>query len=185
MRTFLALQLPDSAKTYLSETIDSLSGHISGIRWVKPDALHITLKFFGEIEEAKAEEILLALNGIGDYYGAVPVRLKELDAFPNRKHPRVLVAAIHEEVDNIKTIFHDIENRLESVGIEKEKRGFIPHITLGRLKEALPILKQHIVPLDETLFYIDSLVLYSSTLTREGAIHEPRSQIRFMKRDEK
>jgi 2'-5' RNA ligase len=185
MRTFLALELPDSVKTHLSATIDVLSRRISGVRWVKPNALHITLKFFGEVEESKAEEILLALNGIGDCYTPMPVKLKEIDAFPNRRRPKVLVASIYEEVDNIKTIFHDIENRLEPVGIEKEKRDFVPHITLGRVREALPVLKQHMAPLDETLFYIDNLVLYSSTLTREGAIHDPRGEIRFTKRDEK
>ena len=181
MRTFLALELPDSVKTRLSATIDLLSRRTSGIRWVKPDSLHITLKFFGEVDESKTREILLALNGIGDCYTAMPVKLKEFDAFPDRRHPRVLVASVHEEVDNIKTIFHDIENRLESAGIEKEKRDFVPHITLGRVREALPVLKQHTEPLDQTLFYIDNLVLYSSTLTREGAIHEPRWEIRFKK----
>ncbi|HEX2965548.1 MAG TPA: RNA 2',3'-cyclic phosphodiesterase [Syntrophorhabdaceae bacterium] len=185
MRTFLALELPQGVKTHLTATIDSLTRRISGVRWVKPNALHITLKFFGEIDETKMKEIQLVLDGINDYYTAMPVRLKELDAFPNRKRPKVLVATLYEEVDNIKTIFHDIENRLEAAGIEKEKREFIPHITLGRLREPAPVLKQHMAPLDETIFYIDNLVLYRSTLTREGAVHDPLSEIRFVKKDEK
>ena len=58
--------------------------------------------------------------------------------------PRVIVVTFQEGVDNVKAIFHDIESRLLAAGIEKEKRGFTPHITLGRVKDAAPLLeKEH------------------------------------------
>ena len=181
MRTFLALELPDPVKEHLSTVIDLLKQRIAGVRWIKPDALHLTLKFFGEISESKIKEILSVLKGVNEIHRVKPVHLKSIDAFPSMMRPKVLIVTIQEEVDNISSIFHDIENRLVSIGIEKEGRKFIPHITLGRMKDSTPILKQRLVPLNETKFYMENLVLYRSTLTRKGAIHDPLSEIRFRK----
>lgn len=79
----------------------------------------------------------------------------------------------------MKTIFHDIESRLLTVGIEREKRGFIPHITFGRAKDSGPLLKKNLLPLEEKRFILDNLVLYQSTLTREGALYTPLKEIKL------
>ena len=106
-----------------------MSQRVSGVKWVKAEGLHVTLKFFGEIEEKKVQEIGEALQGINKQHTAIPVQLKEINAFPDLMRPRVIVVTFQEGVDNVKAIFHDIESRLLAVGIEKEKRGFTPHIT--------------------------------------------------------
>jgi 2'-5' RNA ligase len=93
--------------------------------------------------------------------------------------PRVIVVTFQEGVDNVKAIFHDIESRLLAVGIQKEDRGFTPHITIGRVKGAAPLLKRDILPLEEKRFLLDSLVLYQSTLTREGALYTPLKEIKL------
>ena len=94
--------------------------------------------------------------------------------------PRVIVVTFQEGVDNVKAIFHDIESRLLAVGhSRREKRGFTPHITLGRVKDAVPLLKKNILPLEEKRFVLDNLVLYQSTLTREGAIYTPLKEIKL------
>ena len=183
MRTFLALDLPNPVRQHLATVIDTLAQRIPGVRWVKPNGLHVTLKFIGEIDEVKLKGIQSALEGINNYRTAMPAQLRALDAFPSLIRPRIIVATMNEEVDNIKTMFHDIEHRLETVGIEKEQRGFVPHITLGRVKNPAPILKQHIVPLYGRRFYLETLILYRSTLTREGALYDPLSEIRFRKDD--
>ena len=179
MRVFLALELPGPIKEYLSMVTKTMSQRVSGVKWVKAEGIHVTLKFFGEIEEKKVQEIVGALQGINKQHTAMPVQLKEIKAFPDLMRPRVIVVTFQEGVDNVKAIFHDIESCLLAVGIQKEKRGFAPHITIGRVKDVAPLLKMNIVPLEEKRFLLDNLVLYQSTLTREGALYAPLKEIKL------
>lgn len=179
MRVFLALELPAAIKDYLSMTIKALSRRVSGVKWVKAEGLHVTLKFFGELDEIKVQDIGEALQGIHKQYVAIPMQLREISAFPYVMLPRVIIVTFQEGVDNVNTIFHDIENRLAAVGIQKEKRSFTPHITIGRVKGVAPLLKRDVPPLEEKKFLIDTLVLYQSTLTQDGALHTPLREIKL------
>ncbi len=177
MRAFLALELPLDIKEYLSACTKSMSQRVLGVKWVKAEGQHITLKFFSEITDSKVQEIKGALVGIDKQHVAVPIQIKEISAFPNLRRARVIVVSFQEEVDNARAIFHDIENRLSILGIEKEQREFIPHITLGRTKVPAPLLRKDMLPLEEKRFFLDNLVLYKSTLTREGAVYTPLQRI--------
>ena len=126
MRVFLALELPGTIKEYLLTVTKTMSQRVSGVKWVKAEGLHVTLKFFGEIEEKKVQEIGEALQGINKQHMAIPVQLKEINAFPDLMRPRVIVVTFQEGVDNVKAIFHDIESRLLAVGIQKRKAGLHP-----------------------------------------------------------
>jgi 2'-5' RNA ligase len=179
MRVFLAMELPGAIKEYLLTITKTMSQRIPGVKWVKAEGLHVTLKFFGEIEEKKVEEIGEQLQGINKQHTAMYAQLKEINAFPDLMRPRVIVVTFQEGVDNVKAIFHDIESRLLAVGIQKEDRGFTPHITIGRVKGAGPLLKRDILPLEEKRFLLDNLVLYQSTLTREGALYTPLKEIKL------
>ena len=179
MRVFLALELPDIIKEHLSMATKTMSQRVSGVKWVKAGGLHVTLKFFGEIEEKKVQEIEEALQGINKKHVAMPVQLEEINAFPDLMRPRVIVVTFQEGVDNVRAIFHDIENRLLAVDIQKERRGFTPHITIGRVKDAAPLPIRDIIPLEERRFLLDNLVLYQSTLTREGALYAPLKEIKL------
>jgi RNA 2',3'-cyclic 3'-phosphodiesterase len=183
MRVFLALELPGTVKEYLLTVTKTMAQRVSGVKWVKAEGLHITLKFFGEIQEQKVQEIEEVLQGIDKQHIAIPVQLKEINAFPDLMRPRVIVVTFQEGVDNVKAIFHDIESRLLAVDIKKETRGFTPHITLGRVKDAAPVLKKNIKPLEEKRFQLDTLVLYQSTLAREGAIYAPLKEIKLERND--
>jgi 2'-5' RNA ligase len=179
MRVFLALELPGAIKEYLLTVTKTMSQRVSGVKWVKAEGFHVTLKFFGEIGEKKAQEIEGALQGINKKQMASAVQLKEINAFPDLMRPRVIVVTFQEGVDNVKAIFHDIESCLLAVGIQKEGRGFIPHITLGRVKDMIPLLKSSIMLLEEKRFLLDNLVLYQSTLMRERALYTPLKEIKL------
>jgi len=133
MRSFLAFEIPPEVKAYLARVSKAMARTIPGVRWVKPEGQHITIRFFGEISEARAREIEDVVGAAGPYPG-VEATLKSIDAFPDRRRPRVIVATVDEGVDIIRSIYHDIENRLTALGYEREKRGFTPHITFGRMK---------------------------------------------------
>jgi len=181
VRVFLALEIPEEIKEYLGVVKDQLAMRIHGVKWVNEKAQHITLKFFGEQEEKRVSEIGDALSGIERWYDPVAVTLQGIEAFPDRKRARVIVMALEKGVDNIQMIFHDIEDRLSGLDIEKEKRSFRPHITLGRMRIPGPLLDRDIVAVDMKGFTVSRMVLFQSTLKPAGAVYTPIRELEFNK----
>jgi len=179
MRTFIAFELPPDIKNYLSNIINIMSSRIKGVKWVKDEGLHITMKFLGEIEDNKIAQIKEVLLPIENQYKPFDLIISRIDAFPNKKRPRVIVVGLKNEVDIINNIFQDIENFLEKLGFEKESRSFKPHITLGRMRTPMPLLEKFIPDLEEKIFKAEDLVLFKSTLTNKGAIYDPIWKIKL------
>lgn len=172
MRSFLAFEIPDDIKQYLSQVSSAMAKTVRDVRWVKPEGQHITIKFFGEITDTKAQEVRGMLASCGPY-SPIGTSLKDIDAFPGKRRPRVIVATMEEGVDIIRSIYHDIEDRLTVLGFDREKRGFTPHITFGRMKIPSPLLERDIATLEKRRFTIENIVLYKSILAREGATYVP------------
>jgi RNA 2',3'-cyclic 3'-phosphodiesterase len=173
MRAFLAIEISDDIKKYLKTVIKSLAPHIDGVKWVNETGQHITLKFFGEIEEKKAWHIKESMSYIERKYSPFDVTIRGIDAFPDRRRARVIVITLENGVDNIKNIYNYIEESILALGIEKEKRPFTPHITLGRRKTPAPLPDKVIKDLERISFIADSVVLFKSTLRPEGALYTP------------
>ncbi len=173
MRTFLAMEIPADIKKYLQTISDSLSRYVDGVKWVKSEGQHITLKFFGEIEESLAWKLKDNLGYIGLKYGPFSLCLKQIDAFPSKKKARVIVVSLENGIDNIKDIFNDIEDSAFSLGIEKDERDFKPHITLGRKRIASALPERTFLEIEKKSFNVDAFVLFKSTLTSHGAIYTP------------
>lgn len=171
MRAFLAFPIPAEVKQYLNGVAKGMASRVDGVKWVGEEGQHVTLKFFGEIEEGLAREMETRLSPIGSASSPFFASLQRIDAFPGRKRAMVIVVTLTQGVDNIGMIFHDIEDKLAGLGIERETRALIPHITLGRRRVPAPLLDRDVPGLDEVGFVIDRLVLFRSTLTPQGAVY--------------
>jgi 2'-5' RNA ligase len=99
---------------------------------VRPENLHVTLKFIGEVPETKLAAIRNALAGVRPDQ-SVTLDFRGLDFFPNDKHPRVFWAGI-EASPNLKTLAADVDRATEKLGIPREQRPFTPHLTLARFE---------------------------------------------------
>jgi RNA 2',3'-cyclic 3'-phosphodiesterase len=179
VRSFLALEIPKDIVDYLGSVADRLEKRTEGIRWVRNEGIHITVKFLGEIEEALAETMREVLGPVGGRHGPIGARLGQLDAFPGRRSARVIVVKLQEGVENIQAIFSDIEDGLEAIHVEREKRGLVPHITLGRRRIPKPFPNGDPMPVEEREFLVENLVLFKSTLTPGGAIYAPIWKIKL------
>jgi len=179
MRAFLAIELPQEIKDYLQTVIAGMAGRVRGVRWVREDGLHITLKFLGEIENETALRIRDVISGIRTGHAPFSASLSGIDAFPNRRRARVVVVKLGKGIENIRNIFNDVEEGLLKLDMEPEGREYTPHITLGRVKEPQPLLEKNVVPLEAKEFALDRVVLFQSTLTREGAQYAPQWDIKL------
>src|SRR5229473_6307410 len=132
MRLFVALEIPSSVRENLADLLTSLRAVSPQTRWVHPENLHVTLKFIGEVPEAKSSAIRSALAGVRSEQ-PVTLDFRGLGFFPNEKHPRVFWAGIDAST-NLKTLAANIDGATEKVGIPREQRPFSPHLTLARFE---------------------------------------------------
>ncbi len=179
MRAFLALPIPADVVAYLKDVAGRLERRTEGVRWVKDEGIHITVKFLGEIEEPKAEKMREALAPIGARIGPFRACLGGLDAFPSKRSARVIVVKLKEGTERIQAIFEEVEECLAALDVEKEKRGLVPHLTLGRRRIPKPFPNGDPMPIEEKEFLIGELVLFKSTLTPGGAIYAPIWKIKL------
>jgi RNA 2',3'-cyclic 3'-phosphodiesterase len=179
MRSFLALEVSAPVADYLSEVAERLSKRTREVKWVKRDAIHITLKFLGEIEEAVAGKIHDALEPISSRFAPFVVSLKEIDAFPSRRRARVVIVRLNKGIDETKALFAAVEEGLTGFDFEREAREFTPHVTLGRMRTPAAFPDGDLPPLERMEFSVDELVLFKSTLAPGGALYSPIWKIKL------
>ena len=137
MRLFVALEIPDQVRDGFAALIAELreadsSFSKSRARWVRPENLHVTLKFIGHVDAGKLDAIRAALAEVR-LDSPVELRFRGLGFFPNGKRPRVFWAGI-EASPNLAPLAGEIGARLAKVGISGETREFAPHLTLARFE---------------------------------------------------
>jgi len=132
VRLFVALDLPGEVREALTALIAGLKPKSRDARWVEPRNLHVTLKFIGFIDASKLQPIQDALARV---HSPQPIVLNfhDLGFFPNERRPRVFWCGV-EGSSNLAALAADIDSALAPLGIESEKRAYIPHLTLARLK---------------------------------------------------
>jgi 2'-5' RNA ligase len=138
MRLFVALELPGDVRAALIDRMAQLKPFGYGASWARAEGMHVTLKFIGHaIGDADAEKFGAARAALATVKSAAPVdiRYRRIGFFPNARRPRVLWCGI-EASANLAMLAADIERSLEPLGIPREERAFVPHLTLARLKSA-------------------------------------------------
>ncbi len=135
MRTFIAIDLAPGIKAGLETLIRKARKNAGGVKWVKPDAMHLTLKFLGDIPEDSVGTVKALLEKLAGARRPFPLRLKGTGTFPpgNRMSARVLWAGV-EEVPELMELQAALEAECEKAGFPREERAFHPHLTLGRVK---------------------------------------------------
>ena len=174
MRVFVAIDVPDDVRRALGDLIATLEKTCRGARWMHTEAMHITLKFIGEVNEETVKRIRNAMAGVRAA-GPIEIHFRGTGFFPNASHPRVFWAGI-EAPPTLAELAADIEQSLEPLGIPREDRAFKPHLTLARFKseEGLPNLRETLEQLGPSEFgatIARSFHLYQSVLKAAGAEH--------------
>jgi len=130
VRLFVALDFPDAVRQTLRELIARLQPGFGSAKWVRPEAMHITLKFIGEVDGEKLAPIRGALAPV---HSSAPVEIhfRGLGFFPNERRPRVLWCGV-EASTNLAELAEAVQRALVPLGIPAESRDFVPHLTLAR-----------------------------------------------------
>lgn len=185
IRAFIAIELSPQIKEELSKVQTDLKAVGADVKWTKPQSMHLTLKFLGNITQEKVEEIKKVLGGISSRHKPFDISLFKIGGFPKLEYPRVIWVGIDKGCSEAEAIAKDLEEELSQIGFEKEKRPFAAHLTLGRVKspKGRSELVSKIVALDFTpsaSCRVDRVILFQSTLTSKGSIYTPLHQQNFM-----
>ncbi|HEX9763952.1 MAG TPA: RNA 2',3'-cyclic phosphodiesterase [Candidatus Acidoferrales bacterium] len=184
MRLFVALELGETVRAAVRDLIGRLQRARADVRWVRPEGMHLTLKFIGEVPEDKLEPIRAALGGVTSPK-PVTLEFRELGYFPNERRPHVLWVGI-EASDNLANLAGQLEAALEPLGIEREERDYVPHLTLGRFKSAKRAdkLQEEIAALASTEFgrvETSEFFLFQSKLSPAGAQYTKLERFPFVR----
>src|SRR3990167_10081867 len=131
IRTFIAIELPAKIIGGLKEIQDELKDGTNKVTWVKPENIHLTIKFLGDIEADKIDSIAGLLKSAAAKNRSFDISVKGVGGFPTIDNPRVLWVGIEEGNVNLSALYNNIEDALSAIGFEKEERPFKPHLTLG------------------------------------------------------
>ncbi|MEO1191693.1 MAG: RNA 2',3'-cyclic phosphodiesterase [Pseudomonadota bacterium] len=169
MRLFVALTLPDEVR----EQLAALEDRLPGARWLDEESYHITLRFIGEVDGGQAEDIAHELDRL-DGRG-FELSLAGLGHWGEGPRARALWAKV-EKTEPLSRLQQKVENALQRVGCEPERRRFSPHVTLARLRNTQaedlhPFIARHGL-LRLGPFPVQDFVLYRSFLTGEGPIYQ-------------
>lgn len=178
MRTFIAVEFSDDIRQRLAAAQERLRGSVSGVKWVEPGILHLTLKFLGEIDEGAVDGVAGAMADAAAGVSPFEVRVAGLGAFPPHGAPRVVWAGLADPSGSLQALHDTLDRGLEPLGIEPEGRPFTAHLTIGRVKEprgaqALRALIEKQAPAEFGVQRVEELVLFRSVLSSSGPTYTP------------
>src|SRR3989442_7689085 len=147
LRAFIAVQLSDALKRQIGSVQAELKREVSGsgrgskavkIGWAQPEAIHLTLKFLGDIQEAQVDALREILSKAGASARPFTLEARGLGAFPNPRAPRVLWLGLHgksEDMAELQRLQAVVEDGAAALRVAKEARAFTPHLTLARIRD--------------------------------------------------
>ncbi len=133
MRLFVAVFPPPKVRGEASRTARRLLPD-DRIRWSRPENVHLTLKFLGNVDEESLDDLRTVLENACADHAPFEARLAGLGAFPSARHARILWAGVGEGSERLRSLATDVDAALSSSGFERETRPYEPHLTLGRTR---------------------------------------------------
>lgn len=175
-RLFIAFKLTDKQKHQLSDLQHKIGSYLEGVRWVRPESMHLTLKFFGEVGVESMGQIQIAMDRAAENFKPFIIKFGGCGVFPAVNKARVLWVGLKEGQAPLRELVDKLELNLSGYGFNRENRNYQPHLTIGRLRYQVHRNKVKRF-LEEEIFFETStadaneIILYESCLTKQGAIH--------------
>jgi 2'-5' RNA ligase len=173
-RSFCAVELSAEIAAGVRRIQGALQERATGVRWVRPEGIHLTLKFLGEVEADRIEAIVhkaeAAIQGVGPF----TVGIRGGGGFPTPKNPRVIWIGVKDQSGMLKELQARVEAGMAELGFPRERRGYTPHLTVGRVRSGKG--SKSVAPVLDALREIDlgsmevrEVILFRSLLKPTGA----------------
>ncbi len=173
MRLFIAIEIPHEIKAALAAAQNHLRQIRADVSWTKPENIHLTLKFLGEVEESRLNEIRQVMNDAVSETSLFSLGLQGMGVFPDERQPRVLWAGLTGAIEQLQKLQRRLDGGLRQINVSDGNNDFHPHLTIGRIKsnrntrELLAEAQQYALP--ALSFNVSEIVLMKSELHPAGA----------------
>lgn len=186
LRAFIAIEMP----LLVAEAVRKIQAELKHdglyLRWVRPENVHLTLRFLGDISISNVPAIQEAMKRSALHREPFFLRISGLGVFPGLKHPKVMWLGLKGQTDQLEALYRNLSTCLAEQGIPLEQRPFKGHLTIGRVKGALDsealkaaLLRRASFQTDD--FPAESIRLFKSDLRPQGAVYTPLMQIKMGK----
>jgi 2'-5' RNA ligase len=169
IRAFVAIDVSDRVRAQIGELLAKLKKEReSGVRWVRPEVMHLTLAFLGEVKPDFIESSKRQLEQVVPQFRQFETRMAGLGAFPTPSRARVVWVGMEHGKAELCRVQAAVAQALKRIGFQPERRPFSPHLTLGRLREPGDVSPVVVTPFESEPFAIDRLILFRSVLRPEA-----------------
>lgn len=187
MRCFIAIDIDDEIRAALGELQQELAGAAdigkSDVKWVRPEAMHLTLKFLGEIRDNEVVDVCKIAKNVAAQHSRFQLTVAEVGCFGGRS-ARVLWVGAGLDCPELSALQADIEDQLDEAGWARESRKFSGHLTLCRIRNtragvALAKMTEQYKDFDLGTMRCDAIRVYQSKLTPTGPIYTALGEYRL------
>jgi len=177
-RTFLALTLPAAARAAAAEVSAALRPRTAprAVKWVAPENLHMTLRFFGPLDEERLARARRLVQDLEAVWEAVETHWTGLVAFPSLRRVQVIWLGLEDPSGALRATAREVERRLVRAGFGRTDKPFAAHVTLGRVRRGERVAWESLserLTMPEAPFSIKRMVLFKSVLTPTGPQYTP------------
>jgi 2'-5' RNA ligase len=182
LRAFIALPLPPEVIELVSDLQSRLRSQGLKLRWARPQGMHLTLKFLGDVPASFVADLDQAMQCAVSGCGMLNLAVQGMGVFPGIKRPRVLWLGIGGELERLGELHRRLDAELERIGVARERRPFRAHLTVARVKGAvdarqlLEAVQAH-GHYEPRSFAVRQMVLYQSDLKPQGAVYTAKAKV--------
>lgn len=176
-RVFAALEISEEAKQKISTYIESLRKAFPHLRvgWVKPEKLHLTLKFLGDVDNWELSKLMTAVENTSRQIPSFTLQLADTGVFPKPEKAKVLWIDVKDKTGNLLNLNGVIEDECEKQDFRRESRNFAPHLTIARLREtenSRELIEKHLRKIFQpVVFEVSEIVIFQSILQPTGSVY--------------
>ena len=181
VRVFIAVTFPDAVKAELGKLIAAIDAlEVRGVRVVRAEGLHLTLRFLGDVSRDALPSIASAMHTAAAESEPFELTLAGTGAFPNAASPRTLWVGVDGDLERLSTLQRGVQRALEEVGFDRSRERFSPHVTVARVRDRVSTANRGLVAsaLNQAIISpiavrVDSITLIRSTPQPGGSIYTP------------
>ena len=185
IRTFIAIKASQRVNNNVSKVIGRMASLCDQYRWVKPENLHVTLNFVGDVVDIEIPELCNLIKGSIEPLESFEMSLQGVGGFASAEEPRVLWIGVDQGAEELRRLYKALADVLHHWGVNKERNEYIPHMTLGRLgrggrwNDELLTLVHKLRSHDGGFCQVNEVIIYSSFLERGGPTYTPMARIKL------
>jgi len=183
IRTFIAVHVPDRVRSKIAEFQNRLKPFGCDVRWVRPESIHVTLKFLGDVRAEQIGGIAESIRKAVESLDSFDVLVGGAGVFPDARRPRVLWIGVQKGSEELIVLASKIEDVCSKFNFKKEMRAFSAHLTIGRVRSPKGIASlmeaMQTIGFEGGSYPVEEIVVMKSDLQQTGAVYTPLHRIKL------